>query len=417
MIHVCYAIHDQSGKYSKLVGTSMQSLLDNTRDEVTVHIIHDNSLTATNRRNLIKIAYSHDQEIVLYNVDEVAPARLQLIRDFINSSPISIYINNRFSVGSFYRIMIPELFDKNIPRAIYLDADTIINMDIKVQWEFDLEGFPICALSSPDETEVSKSTANICPILRDHVIAPQDYFGSGGLIMDLEKIRSSGGGGQDLLLDRCLNELAKYPGSIMMDQDALNLVFHKKNKPMPTQFNHAIAKEYDSFEDIKREVYHYACEVLSMDCRIPLSRLWFSYFIKTPFCNPDAFANIFTEVERFSTQKNIRWQKFARLSEIRKRAFWNDDNRYEDLTNFFGMTDGDILINTSKPTALENLFGMMHRERGKFVFIIDTNREKYYYLRAQFNRLGFKEDEDFFYAQDFIQDHSSISGRNLVKEM
>ena len=29
MIHVCYAIHDKDGHYSKFVGTSMLSMLDN----------------------------------------------------------------------------------------------------------------------------------------------------------------------------------------------------------------------------------------------------------------------------------------------------------------------------------------------------------------------------------------------------
>ena len=63
MIHVCYAMRDESGKYSKFVGTSMLSMFENTREKITVHLIHDSTLNHENRKKLVQIVYKYDQEI------------------------------------------------------------------------------------------------------------------------------------------------------------------------------------------------------------------------------------------------------------------------------------------------------------------------------------------------------------------
>ena len=52
MIHVCLCFHDKTGRYAKFVGTTIFSLFENTESEVTVHILHDNTLTADNHDNL-----------------------------------------------------------------------------------------------------------------------------------------------------------------------------------------------------------------------------------------------------------------------------------------------------------------------------------------------------------------------------
>jgi len=49
MIHVCYGIYDDTGRYSKFTGMSILSMFENTRTEVTVHLLHDDTLTDDNR--------------------------------------------------------------------------------------------------------------------------------------------------------------------------------------------------------------------------------------------------------------------------------------------------------------------------------------------------------------------------------
>ena len=45
MINICYAIYDPKDKYSKITGTSMLSLLENTKEDITFHLLHDNNIS------------------------------------------------------------------------------------------------------------------------------------------------------------------------------------------------------------------------------------------------------------------------------------------------------------------------------------------------------------------------------------
>ena len=55
-IHVCYGMTDNYGTYSKITGTSICSIFENTNEPVSVHIIHDFTLTDRNREKFIELA-------------------------------------------------------------------------------------------------------------------------------------------------------------------------------------------------------------------------------------------------------------------------------------------------------------------------------------------------------------------------
>ncbi|MBR1420003.1 MAG: hypothetical protein IJ575_02950 [Selenomonadaceae bacterium] len=186
MIHVCYGLRDESGKYSKYAGTSIQSLLDNTQEEVTIHILHDSTLSNENRRKLSIIAYQHDQEIRFYDVDEFVP---ELIADANRRIPK--ILNSRFTIGAFYRTMIPEVLD--VDKVIYIDGDIVVNLNINDLWKIDFDGKPLAAI--PEYvTGLSVQTAmRIFNSCKSGVVDPQDYFNSGVLFMDLDQIRGGGG--------------------------------------------------------------------------------------------------------------------------------------------------------------------------------------------------------------------------------
>ena len=65
MIHVSYGLYDKTGRYSKFTATSMVSMFENTKEKVTVHILHDNTLSQENQNKLSQIAERYGQ-IVKY---------------------------------------------------------------------------------------------------------------------------------------------------------------------------------------------------------------------------------------------------------------------------------------------------------------------------------------------------------------
>ena len=56
MIHVGFSLYDKTGRYSKFTGTAILSMFENTKSEVTVHILHDNTVSADIRNKFSSLA-------------------------------------------------------------------------------------------------------------------------------------------------------------------------------------------------------------------------------------------------------------------------------------------------------------------------------------------------------------------------
>ena len=84
MIHVCFALYDKTGRYSKFTGTTMLSLFENTSAKVTIHILHDNTLSQDNRDKFIYLAGRYGQAVKFYNVEELCAEKLS---EFVELMP------------------------------------------------------------------------------------------------------------------------------------------------------------------------------------------------------------------------------------------------------------------------------------------------------------------------------------------
>ena len=72
MIHVAYRLWGGDGFFAKMCGTSMLSIFENTKEKVTVHIMHNERLTFDNRAKFCYIANQYNQQVEFHNVEEIA---------------------------------------------------------------------------------------------------------------------------------------------------------------------------------------------------------------------------------------------------------------------------------------------------------------------------------------------------------
>ena len=151
-IHVCYALNDISGSYAKFVGTSMCSLFENTHSQVVIHVLHDDTLTEENK--LIALTDDYSQKICFYNI-----LTNSVIRDFIGKIQ-QIYLPQY--QGMLFRFAIGEFLPYHIERVIYLDADTIVHMDINKLWNADLGNAHIAAVSDSVIAMLPKKIGSYC---------------------------------------------------------------------------------------------------------------------------------------------------------------------------------------------------------------------------------------------------------------
>ena len=297
MIHVCFGLHDASGRYSKFTGTAMLSILENLLAPpqcVTIHILHDKTLTADNRDKFIYVAGKYEQLVKFYNVEELCADKIEEIKLFAPNILTSI-----FSIGCMYRLLIPQVLPEDIYKAIYLDSDMLVNLDINEFWRIELGDKPIAAV--PEYKASPSSFESLTPqnyLVSSHLVRYKDYFNSGSLVMNLDYLRA-----HDEIITNGIKFLLDHPQCNAPDQDILNYLFSKIYLKLPAKFDRFIAHErHVSRNQIEHVIYHYTHPWLQLDMNDIFNRLWFRYFVKTPWFNEDTIGRLYENYRQLNNE-------------------------------------------------------------------------------------------------------------------
>lgn len=116
---------------------------------------------------------------------------------------------------SLFRLLIPTLFESDVPRVIYLDADVLVRGSVAELMSMDLSGYSCAAVRDPS---IPWAGAPQALPWRELGIAPDTpYFNTGVLVIDLERWRQTSLGPK--ALDVLTVHKLRYG-----DQCALNVV-------------------------------------------------------------------------------------------------------------------------------------------------------------------------------------------------
>jgi lipopolysaccharide biosynthesis glycosyltransferase len=160
----------------------------------------DNGLSELSRRRLSVIATHVTQREAIRFV-KVPPARLAGIR-----------LPKHLPAASLSRLLLPELVDPGIRRAVYLDADVLVRRDLSDLFRIELGDAVVAAAHDfevrsfdPDSLELSQSETEYS----------RPYYNAGVLVVDVPRWREAGV--TDRALERARTQFMPYA-----DQDALN---------------------------------------------------------------------------------------------------------------------------------------------------------------------------------------------------
>ena len=409
LIHVCYALRDESGKYSKFVGMSIQSLLENTKEDVTIHLLHDSTLSLNNQQKFRKLAYTQSQEIMFHDVEKLVPDKLDFIDSYVQNLP-----KNKNKFAPFYRLLIPNILSQDIERAIYLDSDTIVNLDIAELWNVDLNWFPIAAVTQASVGESKEEIENFEPLVRQKILKSEDYFNSGVLLLDLERIRSFE---IDGLLERCLKVRASWgTQQKLMDQNALNFIFKENFLKLPPKFNRLVflARRLGNPKKAGREIIHYASQTFGTKFTDDYDRLWFEYYCRTPFFSSENVIDLLTSSRNSAIQKGFLWKRIVNLDMTRQRGFFMYPKDSDQVVRLIGKNDNAIGLNADFPNAIDHLTSTMEENRGNISFFIKVEDEEYHTIRDLLIGRGFEEYIDFFNVEEL---KLNDNGYRFIKSM
>ena len=387
MIHVCFGVYDKDGRYSKFAGTAIASIFDNTTSEVTVHILHDNTMTLANYEKFV------------YHVEKICADK---IADF--QKKFFYKDTSKFTIGIMYRLLVINVLEKAIEKIIYLDSDIIVNLDIKKLWKIELGDKFIAAAAESEGTGIPAK--NYLAMCRDGIVADDEYFNSGVLLINLEKLRQ-----EESAVMRGIEFIAEHPQYINFDQDVLNYCFSKKFLKLTRNFNRFVVhsrRESDGQTD--ERILHYISTSqglgVSLNLRDPFNRLWFKYFEKTPWFNAESIGHIYEGVRQIQHELQSRTIWMSKVMAGRQRAFFVPPNNLEPMKKVFGVDDNDEIILAIGMESLQQLIDSMKKSKGAKLYFILT--AQFPGVQATLTREGFKDGRDFVNGLIFLSEAHGV---------
>jgi lipopolysaccharide biosynthesis glycosyltransferase len=204
-------------------------------------------LTADNRRRFSKTAEKFNQKVQLIDVTDLFSK--------VNQNGEIDKIAKHLTRGTFFRLLIPDLIDAE--KAICLDCDIVVNLDIAELWNIDLSAPDVSLAAAADEAIAT----NLSKIERMRFNAwgleYGKYFNAGVLVMNLKRIRQKHenllGGAR--VFHECYGSLVMYA-----EQDFLNVTFKDDVLFIDGRFNRlTMLSLYEGHaKDIEGVIIHFA---------------------------------------------------------------------------------------------------------------------------------------------------------------
>ncbi|MFB3166860.1 glycosyltransferase family 8 protein [Neobacillus sp. 179-C4.2 HS] len=186
--------------YAKHTAVLLTSLLENKKSNNPINIYIIGSISEGNKSNLKESVKRFGIGITFFSID---PALFQNFK-----------LTKHFKQEVYYRLLIPQLLESTINKAIYLDSDMIIRDDITQLWDINIDDYFLAA-----------SRKSYLKRKQKELSIPNEfgYFNSGVMVINLSKWRENNV--YQLVIDYLINNESKID---YVDQDGLNGVLYDK---------------------------------------------------------------------------------------------------------------------------------------------------------------------------------------------
>ena len=390
IVHVCYALYDATGKFSRITAASICSVFENTQEWVTIHLLHDNTLTRENREKFICLARKYGNIICFYNMEEICADVFEALREK--------GLTSRFSPAALYRLLAMKALPSSVKKLIYLDSDIIVNLDIRELFQEPVGKNGLAAVSEQALTYdhmVNKA------IISEGVVPKDRYFNSGVLLLDMDAYRQ-----YPQLLEDGLSFLAEHPAYNCFDQDILNYYFAKEYRQLDVHYDlFTVVERLWGRKEIVPAIYHYAGEALDLfNAGDVFNQLFAKYFIKTPWFDGLLYL---TSCQQAGALAGHMLGNFWKACRGRRLVFCGDTKLVPQVKKHFSPVNGDKFLDIMVDDTTINLNGILKemteqkKEKPLFVFLIDVPMVQA--IMPHLEKAGLKEGEDFCNGLPLLQ--------------
>lgn len=396
MIHIGLST---SNLYAKFAGTAMLSIFENVFAppySITIHILHDNTFTPDNHDKFVYIAGRYNQLVKFHNVEDFCADKIQEIyKSFPKLG------QTRFTIATFYRLLAPYVLPPDIEKAIYLDADIVVNMNINELWQVELGYSPLAAADELRADSFSHPmNASHNYLVKSGLVGYNDYFNSGVLLMNLNVLRD-----KEETIMRGVKFVGDNPQLQYLDQEVLNYLFSKSYLKLNEKFNFFVREARARREMMPaRKIYHFAGAVFGLNMGDPFNRMWLKYFAKTPWFDEETIGRLYDGFEQIYNGLKNSMINISAMMSGKTRAFFTTPENVEATKGIFSIRDDEEFIPAENQESLQKLIDAMKRSKGKKIFFI-------LYPYFPFNALI---QEGFVYGRDFLNGLEFLSPEHGV---
>lgn len=379
-IQIGFGLHDKNGDYSVWVGVTMQSVIEHTGAPICFHILHDDTLNDQNREKLVQVATQNGNRIQFHNLGDA----------FGDSLKEKM---GRYTIGSMFRVMLPELLP-DISKIIYLDADLLVNRDIKELWDTDIQDY--CLAAVPDYSTVN-GLETPYPVANQEVPASH-YFNSGVLCMNLDRIRAKGN-----MHENILNYLEENQGARLLDQDALNAVYGGETFLVDESWNtftHLI--QYTPGKPLENKLYHFAASTLILYTMSEIDRAYYETICRTPWGEEEGKKHLYRALGRVNERLRQLEEVITQTSDFDKKHIFygRETNAMKNIYRLLPIRESDYRVSDETDTEQNGIlpcrpFSDLSEEKEAYVVFVLPEADGWTSI-ARLEAMGLQREKDFF---------------------
>lgn len=379
-IQIGFGLHDKNGDYSVWVGVVMQSVIEHTGAPICFHILHDDTLNDQNREKLVQVATQNGNRIQFHYLGDAFGESLKEKM-------------GRFTIGTMFRVMLPELLP-DISKIIYLDADLLVNRDIKELWDTDIQNY--CLAAVPDYSTVN-GLETPYPVAKQEVPASH-YFNSGVLYMNLDRIRAKGS-----MHEKVLNYLEENPDVRLFDQDALNAVYGGETFLVDGSWNtftHLI--QYTPGKPLENKLYHFAASTLILYTMSEIDRAYYETICRTPWGEEEGKKHLYRALGRVNERLRQLEEVITQTSDFDKKHIFygRETNAMKNLYRLLPIREGDYRISDETDAEQNRIlpcrpFTDLSEEKEAYVVFVLPEADGWTSI-ARLEAMGLQREKDFF---------------------
>ena len=304
VIHIFYAFDENFLKY---VIVSLHSLIENASPKYSynIHLLH--SGLHEESKNMVRKLGKENFNFIFEDVSE-----------YLSSLSHDLPLRDYYSKTTYYRLFIAEKHQE-LEKAIYIDADTVVQGDISELYQIDVTDYYLAACHEQVMVQVDE--------FGDYVercigISRHNFFNCGVLLINCNEWRSR------KVLNRFMGLLHLYDFVVTQDEDYLNLIC-KDHVLFIDQIWNTESMFESKYPVDEVKIIHYIMFQKPWHYReCPFQDIFFKYAAETPVYDElQAELNAYTDEQK--DRDNIGYKNLVELAV--KEA--DNENNYLNFIN------------------------------------------------------------------------------------